>query len=326
MCTYNGEKYLREQLESIANQTRLADELVICDDSSSDQSVEIVRQFSSTAQFKVRLYINDATLGTVKNFEKAISLCRGSMISLSDQDDVWLPHKLHRLEQAFVRAKRALVFSDAFVVDEDLNPTGRLLSDYTFKNSDKELIVSARGVSVLLKRSVVTGATMAFSSHFRKLLLPMPETAALVHDQWISLVLGACGRVVFVDEPLMNYRQHPGQQIGIDGPRKQGQEETKIRAEALREMASFYQTQIQLCKTAVARLKPLSQDPKVRENVELIELHIAKLQKKVAHFLLRADMSVYAVKRVPAAIRELYQLGYHRHSNGFLSFAKDVLR
>ncbi len=326
MCTYNGEKYLREQLESIATQSLLPYELVICDDASTDKTVEIIEQFSASANFEVKLHVNDATLRVVKNFEKAIALCSGSIIALSDQDDVWLPNKLDRLEQTLRTSKSAFVFSDAFVVDEDLNSTGRLLSEYTLKNCDKELLVSSHGFSLLLKRSLVTGATMAFPAYFREMLLPLMEAGPLVHDKWISLLLGARGGFVYIDDPLMKYRQHPGQQIGVNGPRKLVQEETKLRGAALREMAIFYEGQVQFYQTAAARLKPLRQDSNIRASVELIELHVSELQKKVAHFLFRADMSADAVKRVPAAIRELYQLGYHRHSNGFLSFAKDVLR
>lgn len=87
MCTYNGEKYLREQLESIARQTLLPNELVVCDDCSSDETVEIIQDFSRNAPFSVRLMINENNLGFAKNFEKAITLCSGEIIVLSDQDD-----------------------------------------------------------------------------------------------------------------------------------------------------------------------------------------------------------------------------------------------
>src|SRR4029077_8380451 len=101
MCTYNGARFLPEQLESIAAQTRLPDELVVCDDGSADESAEIVRNFGKNAPFPVRLELNEKNLGATKNFEKAIGLCQGDLISLADQDDVWKPQKLSKLWLVF---------------------------------------------------------------------------------------------------------------------------------------------------------------------------------------------------------------------------------
>src|SRR5713101_1538304 len=100
MCTYYGARFLQEQLESIAAQTRLPDELVVCDDRSADGSVEIVRNFAKSAPFPVQLEINETNLGAIKNFEKAIGLCEGETIALADQDDIWKPQKLSRLSVA----------------------------------------------------------------------------------------------------------------------------------------------------------------------------------------------------------------------------------
>src|ERR1700704_2935070 len=100
LCMYNGADFLSEQLESIAAQTRLPDELVVCDDGSSDDSTDIVRNFAKNASFPVRLEVNEKNLGSTKNFEKAIGLCNGDIISLADQDDVWKLHKLAVLEAA----------------------------------------------------------------------------------------------------------------------------------------------------------------------------------------------------------------------------------
>src|SRR3712207_5989304 len=94
LCTYDGARYLPEQLESLARQRRLPDELVVCDDGSADDTVDVVRRFADRAPFAVRLSLNPQNLGFVKNFEQAIRLCRGDLIALADQDDVWHPQKL----------------------------------------------------------------------------------------------------------------------------------------------------------------------------------------------------------------------------------------
>src|SRR5438128_2977881 len=94
MCTYNGEQFLRDQLASIAVQTRPPDELVVCDDHSADATCEIVARFAASSPFPVRLHVNEQNLGSTKNFEHAIRLCEGDIIALSAQYDDWLPEKL----------------------------------------------------------------------------------------------------------------------------------------------------------------------------------------------------------------------------------------
>ena len=117
LCTYHGERFLQEQLDSFLQQTRLPDELVVCDDGSTDLTVPILEAFGVQAPFPVRLSINSQNLGFTKNFEKAISLCRGEIIAMSDQDDVWLPEKLEKFEQVFVnRPQLGYVFCNAQVV------------------------------------------------------------------------------------------------------------------------------------------------------------------------------------------------------------------
>src|SRR5215207_2518174 len=94
LCTYNGEQYLQQQLDSFVAQSRPPDELVVCDDRSTDRTVPIVEDFAKRAPFRVELVINETNLGSTRNFEKAIGLCTGDIIFLADQDDVWLPEKL----------------------------------------------------------------------------------------------------------------------------------------------------------------------------------------------------------------------------------------
>ena len=121
MCTYNGEMYLQDQLDSIAKQTRLPDELVICDDNSSDHSLIIVEKFLTQSSFPVKIYKNQTNIGSTKNFEKAISLCGGDIIALADQDDVWHVDKLNITEESFCSSTNiGVVFSNGNCVDENL--------------------------------------------------------------------------------------------------------------------------------------------------------------------------------------------------------------
>ena len=123
--TYNGERFLSRQLASMQQQTRLPDELVICDDCSTDHTVEILQDFAASAGFPVRLTRNQSNLGFVANFERAIQLCQGDLIALSDQVDIWDSTRLQRSEQEFLEHPEVgLVFSDADIIDDQDQPTG----------------------------------------------------------------------------------------------------------------------------------------------------------------------------------------------------------
>src|SRR6476646_4901088 len=144
LCSYNGAAYLSEQLESIAAQTRTPDELVISDDHSTDDTLRLIEEFAATAGFPVRLSVNESNLGTAKNFEKAISLCRGDVIVLSDQDDVWHSDKLESVERIFAaRPQLSLVFSNAELVDETLTLFDKTLFDWVHFNDEKQSLVKS---------------------------------------------------------------------------------------------------------------------------------------------------------------------------------------
>jgi glycosyltransferase involved in cell wall biosynthesis len=218
MCTYNGAAYLPEQLESLAAQTRRPDELVVCDDASDDgHTREIVKAFARKSKFRVRVYINQETLGSKKNFERAIRHCRGDIILLCDQDDIWKANKLARIEEAFLSAPDVgLVFTDAEIVDESLKTMGgSLWESDSFASEGQELIKQSNVFQTLLRGNVVTGATLAFRSTLRRLVLPIPDETILQHDAWIALIVSAVAPVFFLNEPLIKYRQHSGQQIGV---------------------------------------------------------------------------------------------------------------
>lgn len=147
LCTYNGARYLEQQLASIASQTRLPDEMIICDDRSSDGTVDILKNFALGARFPVQLYLNERNLGSTGNFEKAIGLSSGDIIFPCDQDDYWHPQKLECIEQIFLAAPGVgLVFSDAEVMDEHFNPLRYCLwHSIGFDASEQALVKSGGG-------------------------------------------------------------------------------------------------------------------------------------------------------------------------------------
>lgn len=216
LCTHNGAAYLRHQLLSIAEQTRRPNEIVVCDDASADDTRIILKDFAVNRGLPLRLFFNDTVLGPVKNFDKAIGLCAGDLIALSDQDDVWLPNKLEAMEKVLLSNEGVgAAFSDAEVVDDKLQPLGyRLWECSMLGPKERRLLFGGQAFELLLVRNLVTGATMAFRAGYRDIILPIPLGLRLWHDGWIAVNIAAVAEVALIDEPLIKYRQHPGQLLG----------------------------------------------------------------------------------------------------------------
>ena len=219
MATYNGERYLAEQLQSFADQVRRPDQLVVCDDQSTDATLEIVRDFQKRVDFEVIAIRNEVRLGIVRNFSKAIDHCTGDIIFLSDQDDVWAPDKLRKHEEIYLAdadGKITLVFNNAVVVDQDLKPAGFMTFD-EFGINEKviEDLESNRAFASLIGTQRVTGCTLSFRAQLWKHL---PEASStMLHDQWLALAASLLGRIQPIREPLNYYRQHSTQAAGVLG-------------------------------------------------------------------------------------------------------------
>ena len=315
MCTYNGGRFLSEQLESIAAQSRLPDELVICDDSSTDESVETIRAFLPRAPFTIRLEINDNNRGSTKNFEKAIGLCQGEIIALADQDDVWHAQKLSCLANVLEHDERiGAVFSDAELIDEDsqlLSVT--LWNSFLFNSREQRKFDRGQGLKVLLKHSLVTGSTMAFRSEFRGLTLPIPPKQ--VHDHWIALLIASVSQLAPIEAPLLRYRRHQTQQIGPGGTDSLWQMIRLSRGagpdEYFGEVERFNEICERLCNCHATF-------PPHASSLRLIG-------QKISHRRARGSFPSSRLLRLPFLIREAATFRYWRYSNGLGSVAKDLL-
>jgi len=225
MCTYNGEEYIREQLESILSQTLLPNEIVISDDGSSDQTIRVINSviekyklnplFSSIS---LKIVINKSSLGVSRNFEQALKLCQYPLIALSDQDDKWQPDKLMKMKSVLLNTKGALLaFSDANLVDGEGKPLG-VSSLEALGVQERELVGVQNKLAyrVLLKRNIVTGATALLCKDLLDIALPIPE--GWIHDEWLALVASFYGPIAFQNERLIDYRQHSQNVIGLSKP------------------------------------------------------------------------------------------------------------
>lgn len=195
MATYNGAAYLPRQLESLVAQHRRPDELVVCDDRSTDNTVELLEEFARTAPFRVRIHRNESNVGVLRNFEKALSLCEGDIVFLSDQDDVWLPEKIGEVVASFETNPGALaVINDKLIADENLVPTGATM------------LGNIRGFGSP-DSNFVAGCCSAFRREWLGIALPIPK-GAIAHDTWLVGLAHRLGAASIVEKPLQYYRRH----------------------------------------------------------------------------------------------------------------------
>jgi glycosyltransferase involved in cell wall biosynthesis len=312
LCTFNGEEFLPEQLRSLQNQSRLPDELVVCDDGSKDRTVEMLKSFSRSAPFPVKIYQNENQMGPAGNFAQAIALCEGRIISFCDQDDIWESEKLQKTLQVFDRnPQTAFVFSDAEVCDDDCEPLGyRLWTSVGFLGPLREQFDSGNGADVLLRQNVVTGATLSFAARFRPLILPIP--GGWFHDGWIALLLSAVGRGQAIAEPLIRYRQHANQSVGAT---RRSLYQQYLNAKVMDR--NVFAEQANQYEAALARLQEQT-DFDVPMEV------IRRLQEKIQHCRIRSKIRLGQSARVLPALGELLSSRYSRYSLGWKSFAQDL--
>ncbi|MEJ7610957.1 MAG: glycosyltransferase family 2 protein [Ferruginibacter sp.] len=218
LCTYNGARYLTEQLESILRQTPPPDEIVICDDRSTEGTVAIIDTFIKEYPGIIRLFINEETLQVKRNFEKALRLCTGDIIFLSDQDDIWKANKVESISRYFKdHPEKNVVFTNAELLDNNSIIADTAWDKRSFNGEVKELCKDPAAMlrQLLLKWNIATGATMALRKKALSRYLPFPDFQNYLHDHLLVLQAAVENTLGFLDESLIIYRLHPEQQIGF---------------------------------------------------------------------------------------------------------------
>jgi glycosyltransferase involved in cell wall biosynthesis len=201
MATYNGQRFVRQQIESIVLQLSPTDELVVVDDASSDTTCQIIEEFRDP---RIRLHRNETNIGVVKTFERALRLAQGELIFLSDQDDIWREDKVATIKREFESNPRTtLVMSDATILNAEGKALGRWNDHLPFHPS----------IPATLLRNTYVGCLMAFRRTVVAHALPFPYRIPM-HDMWIGLVNRFVGKTEFIDEPLVFYRRHSGTLTG----------------------------------------------------------------------------------------------------------------
>lgn len=315
MAVYNGERFIREQLDSFLRQNQLPDELVISDNASTDSTAEIVRDFAVSAPFAVRLFVNERNLGIGQNFARAISECSGDIIFLSDCDDVWYSDKIRSMTAALSASpKSALAVCDALLVDERLQPLGcSLWQSWGFTPRTKEITPLANG-EVFSPSVPWFGACMAFRASLKPLILPIPPDKQFQrcgHDSFIArtIICSGAGGTALVPRPLQAYRQHLAQATGVGKVTWVQRLSNRLNGRALRPT--------HILAPVISRLAELSGPHHDTKSPMLTEaLH---------HFRTRCELPANKLLRVPIIARELASHRYQRFSGGLIVAIKDLM-
>ncbi len=220
MCTYNGSRFLEEQLQSIRAQTMQPFELIICDDGSTDATEQIVEAFRASVSFPVHFSKNTINLGSTRNFEQAICLCKGDAIALCDQDDRWFPEKLSTMSAVLeMEPEVAGVFSNARIMDEngvflelEREHEDTLWHRAGFTPERQRSFRKHEAPFQLISRDTVTGAAFLFRARYVEHLIPFSED--WIHDGWIAFLLASLAELRPLPACLMSYRVHVHQQVG----------------------------------------------------------------------------------------------------------------
>ncbi|MDB5973571.1 MAG: hypothetical protein JWR07_331 [Nevskia sp.] len=249
LATFNGERFLAEQLESLQCQTLLPEELVLCDDGSTDRTLEIAAEFSSRARFPVRIHRNPQRLGYRNNFLNCVAQCSGAYVALCDQDDVWHERKLEQVALTFAgHSDVSLVIHQGAVSDSECKPTGGY-----YPRCDRFQIVAPLGGDPWLN---VPGFSMTFA---RKLFEALPWSSRpadpnvpremLAHDQWIYFLAHTLGATAMLPATLVNYRRHQASVTAVQNrrkrinpwrfPRRHTAEKLMVRQEELRHTSAM---------------------------------------------------------------------------------------
>lgn len=320
LCTYNGERFLQEQLISIANQTLLPREIVISDDGSNDGTLQVIESFvanlkSTRSLIAIKVFTHDSKLGISKNFEFASSICSSELIAFCDQDDVWPKDKLEKIQAEFILNPQLLmVFSDAHLVNESGTKTGvNLYETVGFTRRLQKRVNRGEIFHLLIKRNVVTGATMVVRKTLLRDAFPIPE--GWLHDEWCAMFLALSypKRVLSLQAKYLNYRQHGQNEVGA------------APLDAKRVFSKLFSVRTERNAALLHRADSLSSF--VNQNKELTSPAVSEaVSKKLEHEKTRSQLPNKRIKRVYPICKQFLAGGYTNYGNGIKDVLRDLLQ
>ncbi len=313
LCTFNGERYLDAQLDSLLAQSRLPDEIVVHDDASTDGTWARLQAFAGRAAAQgvpVRLQRNPRNLGYVRNFEQALQAASGELLFPCDQDDVWHRRRIAVCLEAFARDPAlVLLHSDARLVDAGGQPLGQQLFQVLGVSAGELAAMHAgRALDVLLRRNIVTGATMSLRRGLLAEALPVP--AGWSHDEWLAMVAALRGRVDSLEQVTIDYRQHGANQLGA---RRRG------TAERIDPGSRRAYRDVMAAKMRALAARVEAGAPAVSDEVR------ARLGERLRHDWVRTGLPPARWRRLAPVLGELACGGYTRYGTGLRGALLDLL-
>lgn len=318
LCTYNGAAFIREQIRSICLQSRPPQEIVLSDDASSDGCVDIASAAVAECAAErpehpiaLRVLQNTTALRVTKNFEQAVRACKGDLIALSDQDDVWKSDRLDRMAAEFERRPHLLLLhTDARLVDDDRKDLGQsLFHALEVKPFEMDWIHSGKAFDVFLRRNLVTGATAIFRRSLLADATPFP--VEWLHDEWLAIVASAVGSVDVLKDELIEYRQHASNQIGARRDTFMG----KIR-KALASRGDTHVKRAIKAELLLARLETLGD--------RVPPATMEKVRSKIEHQRFRAALPARRIDRCLPVLREAMTGRYDKFGRGVRGVVRDL--
>jgi glycosyltransferase involved in cell wall biosynthesis len=324
MATFNGERYLREQLASLAAQSHLPSELVITDDGSTDNTLNLIGDFAAGAPFPVHLHRNDRRLGYRANFLRATTLCGSDLIAFCDQDDVWDPRKIEICLPLFSNSEVLLAYHNAVKITADAHPIG-LLNDWVLTQQiNPPMSIGSwpfvKGFTQVFRRS------LPYSSDLWEMSVDYADARErMAHDQWFFFFSSVLGSIAYIKEPLAYYRLHSSNAVGILGPERLSDRARLFFANSAEKYTQF-ERGARACATILDRAKKDWSGTWHQRASIGAEKYRALEQRYADRKLLYT--AVEPSRRLRAFRSILLSGGYNRYDGynfGFRSLAKDAL-
>lgn len=314
MCTRNGAEFVSAQVRSILGQSRPVQQIVVSDDASSDSTLEIVRREVDQAESRPQLTIlrNKVALGVTANFEQALAACTGELFVLCDQDDVWRPDRIESaLRVMRARPDVVLTHSDARLVDSTGHPLGLTLMEALELRDAVTEIRDGRSFTALLRRNLATGATMMMRPELFDTARPFPRE--WLHDEWLAMIASVIGRIGVIEEPLIDYRQHGANVVGVGVP--------TLRSKVDRVLAPRGQRSVGLVARAAVLLRWLEERPYFDPRFYFLA------REKFLHERYRMDLKTRRLQRLLPIYAEIRSGRYDLYSSrGRFDVVRDALQ
>jgi hypothetical protein len=312
MTTFNGSEFVLEQLRSFANQQRPPDELVVCDDGSTDDTVAIIEEFGRQSRFPVHVHLNPQRLGFTGNFSRAASLCSGDLVSFSDQDDYWLPNKLSTvLAEATRHSSKQLFVNDEFIASGKLEASNAT----AFGNARKLGCADS---------DLVAGCCTTIRKTLVNVLLPFPATMA--YDKWAATMADLLGLKQLIEEPLQLYRRHDRNAtrslLALPSPTQW----TVIRHHGISDPRAAWEAEVEHLGVFEARIQSRREHIDKLAGPEAADTAIERIVRQRRWVMTRRQLLDRSrLRRFPEVYR-LWRAGFYKQRYGLRSALKDVVR